>query len=271
MEPAHRLYLGPALSLRFESPAAREPRFVAAGPRVPRSAADWPGTATVGVRLRNRKVWLRKSGATGGRQQASAKRRFAMNKVLVTALAVVTMPLAACNSYGANDDTLASAGTGAAVGAAAGAGAGALIGGLGVLEGAAIGAAVGGLAGAVWADRNSDGRADGYVYNGQYYEGAPAGYQAASTRNCPSVGGTALRTGAAGAPPRAVGRRACPPARRAAQPCLRVRRTGRATARHGPRPLRLPTPGRRAATPRPALRRARGPRPGPSPGRRRST
>ena len=122
-----------------------------------------------------------------------------MNKVLVTALAVVTMPLAACNSYGANDDTLASAGTGAAVGAAAGAGAGALIGGLGVLEGAAIGAAVGGLAGAVWADRNSDGRADGYVYNGQYYEGAPAGYQAASTRNCPSVGGTALRTGAAGA------------------------------------------------------------------------
>ena len=96
-----------------------------------------------------------------------------MNKVLVTALAAVTMPLAACNSYGANDDTLASAGTGAAVGAAAGAGAGALIGGLGILEGAAIGAAVGGLAGAVWADSNNDGCVDGYVREGQYDSGAP--------------------------------------------------------------------------------------------------
>jgi len=37
-----------------------------------------------------------------------------------------------------------------------------------------IGAAVGGLAGAVWADRNNDGVVDGYVYNGQYYNGAPA-------------------------------------------------------------------------------------------------
>ena len=36
-----------------------------------------------------------------------------------------------------------------------------------------IGAAVGGLAGAVWADRNNDGVVDGYVYNGQYYAGAP--------------------------------------------------------------------------------------------------
>ena len=36
-----------------------------------------------------------------------------------------------------------------------------------------IGAAVGGLAGAVWADRNNDGGVDGYVYNGQYYAGAP--------------------------------------------------------------------------------------------------
>ncbi len=38
-----------------------------------------------------------------------------------------------------------------------------------------IGAAVGGLAGAVWADRNNDGQVDGYVYNGQYYAGAPSG------------------------------------------------------------------------------------------------
>ncbi len=37
-----------------------------------------------------------------------------------------------------------------------------------------IGAAVGGLAGAVWADRNNDGVVDGYVYNGQYYAGAPS-------------------------------------------------------------------------------------------------
>ena len=38
-----------------------------------------------------------------------------------------------------------------------------------------IGAAVGGLAGAIWADRNNDGMVDGYVYNGQYYAGAPVG------------------------------------------------------------------------------------------------
>ena len=43
----------------------------------------------------------------------------------------------------------------------------------------AIGAAVGGLAGAVWADRNGDGRADGYTYNGQYYEGQPTNAQMA--------------------------------------------------------------------------------------------
>ena len=89
-----------------------------------------------------------------------------MNKALVSVLAAATLPLAACNTYD-DDRTLASAGTGAAIGGLAGAGAGAAIGGLSVLEGAAIGAAVGGLAGAVWADRNNDGRADGYVYNGQ--------------------------------------------------------------------------------------------------------
>ena len=71
------------------------------------------------------------------------------------------------------DPTLRRVATGALGGAAVGAGAGALIGGLGVLEGAVIGAAVGGLAGAIWADRDNDGRADGYVYQGQYYQGAP--------------------------------------------------------------------------------------------------
>jgi hypothetical protein len=69
---------------------------------------------------------------------------------------------------------LASAATGALGGAAIGAAAGAVLPGVSILQGAVIGAAVGGLAGAVWADRNNDGVVDGYVYNGQYYQGAPA-------------------------------------------------------------------------------------------------
>lgn len=128
-----------------------------------------------------------------------------MKKVFVSVLAAATLPLAACNTTGDND-TLASAGTGAAVGAAAGAGVSAVA-GTDLLTSAAIGAAVGGLAGAVWADRNNDGVADGYVYNGQYYEGAPAGYQsaAAQPRDCRSIweaagygaaGGAAVGAGA---------------------------------------------------------------------------
>jgi hypothetical protein len=46
--------------------------------------------------------------------------------------------------------------------------------GVSIPAGAVIGAAVGGLAGAIWADRNNDGVVDGYVYNGQYYNGGPA-------------------------------------------------------------------------------------------------
>jgi hypothetical protein len=69
---------------------------------------------------------------------------------------------------------LASAATGALGGAALGAVAGAVIPGVSILQGAVIGAAVGGLAGAIWADRNNDGVVDGYVYNGQYYAGAPS-------------------------------------------------------------------------------------------------
>jgi hypothetical protein len=71
---------------------------------------------------------------------------------------------------------LASAGMGALGGAALGAAAGAVIPGVSILQGAVIGAAVGGLAGAVWADQNHDGVVDGYMQNGQYYTGAPAGY-----------------------------------------------------------------------------------------------
>jgi hypothetical protein len=74
------------------------------------------------------------------------------------------------------DPTLRRVATGALGGAALGAAAGAVIGGLSPIEGAVIGAAVGGLAGAVWADNDRDGSADGYVYNGQYYQGQPAGY-----------------------------------------------------------------------------------------------
>ncbi|HVF36904.1 MAG TPA: glycine zipper domain-containing protein [Sphingomicrobium sp.] len=81
------------------------------------------------------------------------------------------------------DPTLRRVATGALGGAALGAAAGAVIGGLSPIEGAVIGAAIGGLAGAVWADNDRDGRADGYVYNGQYYQGAPQGQSMpASTR-----------------------------------------------------------------------------------------
>ncbi|MEO5973016.1 MAG: glycine zipper domain-containing protein [Sphingomicrobium sp.] len=72
------------------------------------------------------------------------------------------------------DPTLRRVATGALGGAALGAAAGALIPGLGILEGAVIGAAIGGVTGAIWADRDNDGRVDGYVQNGQYYPGAPA-------------------------------------------------------------------------------------------------
>jgi hypothetical protein len=118
-------------------------------------------------------------------------------KYSLVLLAAAVLPLGACTSYG-GDDTLASAGTGAAIGAAGGAGVAAIAGG-DLLTGAVIGAAAGGLAGAVWADRDRDGRADGYVYQNQYYEGAPGTYQTAAATSCPSVGGTALKTGVAGA------------------------------------------------------------------------
>ncbi|HYI42757.1 MAG TPA: hypothetical protein VD768_03950 [Sphingomicrobium sp.] len=72
------------------------------------------------------------------------------------------------------DPTLGRVATGAGIGAGLGAVAGAVLPGVGILQGAVIGAAVGGLAGAVWTDSNNDGQVDGYMYNGQYYQGAPA-------------------------------------------------------------------------------------------------
>ena len=109
-----------------------------------------------------------------------------MSKSITAALLAGAMSLSACTTTTAQEDaTLRGAGTGAGIGAVAGAGLGAVVGGLNPIEGAAIGAAVGGLAGAVWADRDDDGRPDGYVREGRYYEGTPAGYS--STRSCPST------------------------------------------------------------------------------------
>ena len=126
-----------------------------------------------------------------------------MNTKLIALFAAASMPLAACSSMNNNSD-LATVGTGAAIGAAGGTGIAAIAGG-DLLTGAVIGAAVGGIAGAVWADRNNDGRADGYMHNGMYHEGRPDGnYQGASAqysqpRSCRSVAGTALAAGAVGA------------------------------------------------------------------------
>ena len=87
------------------------------------------------------------------------------------------------------DPTLRRVATGALGGAALGGVAGALIPGLSVLEGAVIGAAVGGVAGAIWADRDNDGRVDGYVYNGQYYAGAPTAAPVQPTYSAPMQAG----------------------------------------------------------------------------------
>jgi hypothetical protein len=84
-----------------------------------------------------------------------------------------TISLGACTT---SDSTLETAATGAAVGGVGGAAVGAVVPGVSVIEGAAVGAAIGGLTGAVWADSNHDGYADGYVQEGQYYAGRPAGY-----------------------------------------------------------------------------------------------
>ncbi|WP_158703017.1 YMGG-like glycine zipper-containing protein [Allosphingosinicella vermicomposti] len=119
-----------------------------------------------------------------------------MKNALIAVLSAGALSLGACSTTDTaqNEETLQSAGTGAAIGAAAGAGVGAVVGGLSPIEGAVIGAAVGGIAGAIWADRDNDGRADGYYQNGTYYEGRPPAntqpvYQAPPPAQAPMASG----------------------------------------------------------------------------------
>lgn len=116
---------------------------------------------------------------------------------LLPALLAGAMSLAACASV--DNARLSDVGTGAAVGAAGGAAVGAIAPGIGTIEGAVVGAAIGGLAGAVWSDRNNDGYADGYTYNGQYYQGQPRNYDPALGRVATGVAGGAVVGAAAGA------------------------------------------------------------------------
>jgi hypothetical protein len=123
-----------------------------------------------------------------------------MKSPILMLCAAAALPLAGCASTYDNP-TMAGVGTGAAIGAAGGAGVAALAGG-DLLAGALIGGAVGGIAGAVWADRDRDGRVDGYVREGQYYEGAPPNYNyqsASAPPQCRSVAGTAATGAAIGA------------------------------------------------------------------------
>jgi len=96
-----------------------------------------------------------------------------MRKSMMAILLAGTISLSACATDSRQAGDIAQ---GAAIGAAGGAAVGAVVPGVNVIEGAVVGAAIGGLAGAVWADNDRDGRVDGYVYNGQYYQGTPQGY-----------------------------------------------------------------------------------------------
>ncbi len=127
-----------------------------------------------------------------------------MHKTFMALMMAGSVSLGACATT--HDDTWEDVGTGAAVGAAAGAGVGALVGGLSPIEGAALGAAVGGLAGAVWADRDNDGRVDGYTRGGQYYQGEPPGYDPRTGRACTStLAGAATGAGVGAAAGAGVG------------------------------------------------------------------
>jgi hypothetical protein len=94
-----------------------------------------------------------------------------MLKKLTLLVSVAALPLAACKHTPGKDE-LEGAAKGGGLGAVAGAGVAAVTGGS-VLTGAVVGAAVGGIAGAIWADKNGDGKADGYVRQGKYYPSEP--------------------------------------------------------------------------------------------------
>ena len=97
-----------------------------------------------------------------------------MHKSILAIALASSVALAGC----ASNPNAGDIAQGAAIGGAAGVAAGAVIPGVSLIEGAAVGAAIGGLAGAVWSDSNNDGYVDGYMYNGQYYQGAPSGNMA---------------------------------------------------------------------------------------------
>ena len=118
-----------------------------------------------------------------------------MKKTILGLALASSLSLGACTTT--NNDTLADAATGAAVGGVGGAAVGAVVPGVSPITGAVVGAAIGGLAGAVWADRNNDGYADGYVQNGQYYQGQPSGWDSTLGRVATGAGvGAALGAGA---------------------------------------------------------------------------
>ncbi|HXH53339.1 MAG TPA: hypothetical protein VNH53_07920 [Sphingomicrobium sp.] len=117
-----------------------------------------------------------------------------MHKPLLAMALASSVALSACATRTAGDVA-----QGAAYGAAAGTAAGAILPGVSIIEGAAVGAAIGGLAGAYWADRNNDGRVDGYTYQGQYYQGAPQGWDPTLQRVATGALGGAALGAAAGA------------------------------------------------------------------------
>lgn len=94
-----------------------------------------------------------------------------MLKKLTLIVSLAALPLTACK-HAPGKDEIERAAKGGGLGAVAGAGVAAVI-GANVLAAAVVGAAVGGIAGAIWADKDGDGKADGYVRQGKYYSTAP--------------------------------------------------------------------------------------------------
>ena len=119
-----------------------------------------------------------------------------MNKSMMAIMLAGTISLGACATDSRTQGNIAQ---GAAVGAVGGAALGAVVPGVNVIEGAAIGAAIGGIGGAVWSDNNNDGYADGYVQNGQYFQGTPQGYDPTLRRVATGALGGAAIGGVAGA------------------------------------------------------------------------